>query len=94
MRLRTSIADRPRIERRDVSRDVLKSSVTIGLGLSFVLESDVGANFPGLSCRELRDGTGSSAIGFSAGWREDNENPSLRDFLKLLAERYPLSRPS
>lgn len=87
----TSVSDRPRIERHDVSRGVIKSLVTMGLGLSLVLESDGGANFSGLTYRELRDGTGPSRIGFSAAWREDNENPSLRDFLKLLAERYPFS---
>jgi hypothetical protein len=63
----------------------------MGLGLSLVLESDIGANSSGLTYRELRDGTGPSRICFSAAWREDNENLSLRDFLKLLAERYPLS---
>jgi DNA-binding transcriptional LysR family regulator len=82
-----------RIERHDVSRGVIKSLVSMGLGLSMVLESDIGANFSGLTYRELRDGTGPSRIGFSATWREDNENPSLRDFLKLLAERYPFSFP-
>jgi DNA-binding transcriptional LysR family regulator len=85
----TSPGDRPRIERHDVSRGVIKSLVTMELGLSLALESDIGANFSGLTYRELRDGTGPSRIGFSAAWREDNENQSLREFLKLLAERYP-----
>lgn len=84
-----SMGDRPRIERHDVSRGVIKSLVSMGLGLSLVLESDLGANFSGLTYRELRDGGGPSRIGFSAGWREDNENPSLKFFLDLLAERYP-----
>lgn len=87
----TSVSYRPRIERHDVSRSVIKSLVTMKLGLSLALESDVGSNFLGLTYRELRDGTGPSRIGFSAAWREDNENPSLKDFLKLLAERYPFS---
>lgn len=89
----TSICDRPRIERHDVSRGVIKSLVTMGLGLSLVLESDIGANFSGLTYRELRDGTGASRIDFSAAWREDNENLSLKDFLKLMAERYPSCFP-
>ena len=84
----TSKGERPRIERRDVSRGVIKNLVCMGLGLSLVLESDVGTNISGLTYRELRDGTGPSRIGFSATWREDNENPSLADFLRLLAERY------
>ena len=82
-------SDHPRVERHDVSRGVIKSLISMGLGISLVLESDMGANFSGLVYRELRDGTGPSRIGFSAIWREDNENPALANFLKLLAERYP-----
>lgn len=61
----------------------------MGLGISLVLESDMGANFAGLVYREIRDGTGPSRIGFSAVWRGDNENPALANFLKILSERYP-----
>ncbi len=63
----------------------------MGLGISLVLESDIGVNFPGLLYRELRDGMGPSRIGFSAAWRADDESPALKNFLKLLAERYPLT---
>lgn len=80
---------RPRIERHDVSRGIIKSLVTMKLGISLVLESDVGASFPGLVYRELRDGTGSTSFDFAAHWRTDNDNPALEGFLKLLAERYP-----
>lgn len=81
--------DRPRIERHDVSRGIIKSLVSMKLGISLVLESDIGASFAGLVYRELRDGTGSTRFGFSAHWRADNDNPALEGFLKLLAERYP-----
>ena len=81
--------DRPRVERHDVSRSIIKSLVSMKLGISLVLESDVGASFAGLVYRELRDGTGSTRFGFSAHWRADNHNPALEGFLKLLAERYP-----
>jgi len=86
-----SPGDRPRIERHDVSRGAIKSLISMGLGISLVLESDIGANFAGLIYRELRDGMGPSRIGFSAVWRADNESPALKNFLKLLAERYPLT---
>jgi DNA-binding transcriptional LysR family regulator len=86
----THPGDRPRLERHDVSRGVIKSLITMGLGISLVLESDIGANFADLTYRELRDGAGPSRIGFSAMWRPDNENPALAGFLKLLSERYPL----
>jgi DNA-binding transcriptional LysR family regulator len=84
--------DRPKIERHDVSRGVVKSLVTMNVGLSIVLESDVGANFSGLVYRELRDGTGPSVLSYSAYWQNDNENPALETFLKLLSERYPSPR--
>jgi DNA-binding transcriptional LysR family regulator len=81
--------DRPNIERHDISRGVVKSLVTMKVGISLVLESDIGANFSGLVYRELRDGAGPSRLGYSAYWQEDNENPALEAYLKLLSERYP-----
>jgi DNA-binding transcriptional LysR family regulator len=81
---------RPRIEHHDVSRGVIKSLISMGLGISLVLESDVGANFAGLTYREVHDGTGPSRIDFSAMWQPDNEKPALASFIKLLSERYRL----
>ncbi|MGY3465472.1 DNA-binding transcriptional LysR family regulator [Bradyrhizobium sp. LM6.11] len=60
-----SSVDRPRVDRHDVSRGIIKSLISMGLGISFVMESDTGASFAGLVYRELRDGTGSSRIDFS-----------------------------
>lgn len=88
-----SAEDRPKIERHDVSRGIVKSLTSMGLGVSLVLESDVGATFAGLTYRELRDGTGPSRIDFCAHWRDDNENPALDRFVELLAERYPSLPP-
>lgn len=82
--------DRPKIARHDVSRGIIKSLVSAGFGVSLVTESDIGANFSGLTYRELRDGTGPSRVGFAACWREDNDNPALATFLKILGERYRL----
>jgi DNA-binding transcriptional LysR family regulator len=82
-------ADRPRIENHDVSRGAIKALVSMRMGISLVLESDLGAHLPSPLYRELRDGTGPSRIDFSAFWRSDNENPSLAAFLKLLQKRYP-----
>jgi DNA-binding transcriptional LysR family regulator len=84
--------DRPKIERHDVSRGIIKSLVSVGFGVSLVTESDIGASFSGLVYRELRDGSGPSRIGFSAHFREDNHNPALADLVKLLKDRYPSPR--
>ena len=81
--------DRPKIDRHDISRGVVKSLVTMKVGISLVLESDIGANFAGLVYRELRDGAGPSRLDYSAYWQGENENPALEAFLKLLSERYP-----
>ena len=85
-----STADRPKIERHDVSRGIIKTLITIGFGVSLVAESDIGVNFAGLTYREVRDGTGPTQVNYSAHWRKDNDNPALANFLKLLSERYPL----
>ncbi|OKO76956.1 LysR family transcriptional regulator [Bradyrhizobium sp. NAS80.1] len=86
--------DRPKIERHDVSRGIIKSLISMGMGLSLVMESDIGASFAGLVYRELQDGTGPSRLDFYAHWRDDNDNPALKRFLKLLAERYPSPPPA
>jgi DNA-binding transcriptional LysR family regulator len=82
--------DRPRIERHDVSRSILKSLISMRLGLGLMLESDVGVRVPSIVFKELRDGTGAARVEFSAFWREANENPALAQFLRLLKERYPV----
>jgi DNA-binding transcriptional LysR family regulator len=86
----SSPEDRPRIERDNVSRDTMKSLVSLGFGVGLVTESDIGSSLPGLIFRELRDGTGPSRIGYSAHWRAENDNAALAGFLALLRERYPL----
>lgn len=83
---------RPKVARRDVSRAVIKSLISIGLGISLVMESDVDATFAGLVYREIQDGAGSSRISFHAHWREGNVNPALQRFLELLTGSY-LSSP-
>ena len=87
-----SPSDRPTIENHDVSRGAIKVLVSMGMGISLVLESDLSAHHPNTVYRELGDGAGPSRIGFSAFWRSDNENPALAAFLKLLQGRYPSPR--
>lgn len=86
--------DRPTVERHDVSRGIIKSLTSMGMGLSLVMESDIGASFAGLVYRELHDGAGPSRVDFYAHWRDDNENPALKRFLNLLSERYHSLSPA
>lgn len=51
---------RPKIERHDVSRGIIKSLISMNTGISLVLESDIGANLADLVYQELRDGAGAS----------------------------------
>jgi hypothetical protein len=37
----------------------------------------------------VSDGAEPARIGYSAHWREDNQDPALAIFLKALGERYP-----
>jgi DNA-binding transcriptional LysR family regulator len=87
----SSPGDRPKAVCHNASWGNIKSLVGAGFGVSLVTESDVGANLPGLTYRDLRDGTGPSWVGYSAHWRADNDNPALASFLKILGERYPSS---
>lgn len=86
--------DRPKVERHDVSRGIIRSLTSMGMGLSLAMESDIGASFAGLVYRELQDGAGPSRVDFYAHWRDGNENPALKRFLNLLAERYPSPSPA
>ena len=84
-----SLEDRPKIEHHDVSRSILKSLISMKLGIGLLLESDIGAKIPGIVYRELQDGSGAARVGFCAFWDGSNENPALASFIKLLKERYP-----
>src|SRR5216683_6382716 len=84
-----SPADRPKMVRHDISRESIKSLVGAGFGIGLTIEASLGANFAGVIHREVRDGTGPARVSHSAHWRQDNENPALAGFLKLLRERYP-----
>lgn len=84
-----SPGDRPKTLFHDTSLGNIMNLVGAGFGVSLVRESDIGASFPGLIYRELRDGMGPSWVGYSAHWRADNDNPALASFLKMQGERYP-----
>jgi len=81
--------ERPRIERHDVSRSILKSLISMRLGLGLMLESDVGVRVPSIVFKELRDGTGPARVDFSAFWLDATPSSALTNFLSILQERYP-----
>lgn len=80
---------RPRILYQDVGFDRLLSLTATGYGDLLVLESAAGLSCAGVIYRELHDENGPARLHFAAYWRESNDNPTLKPFLKLLRDRYP-----
>ena len=85
-----SPGDLPDVVRHDVSAENIKSLVGAGRGVSLMCEACMGASYAGVVYREARDGNGSTRIGYRAYWRDGNDNPALRNFIRLLEERCPL----
>jgi len=85
----SSPGDLPDVVRHDVSPENIKSLVGAGRGVSLMCEACMGATYAGVVYREARDGNGSTRIGYRAYWRDGNDNPALRNFIRLLEERYP-----
>ncbi|WP_454629271.1 LysR family transcriptional regulator [Bradyrhizobium cenepequi] len=85
----SSPGDMPDVVRHDVSPENIKSLVGAGRGVSLMCEACMGASYAGVVYREARDGNGSIRIGYRAYWRDGNDNPALRNFIRLLEERCP-----
>lgn len=85
----SSPGDLPDVVRHDVNPENINSLVGAGHGVSLMCEACVGASYSGVVYREVRDGNGSTRIGYRAYWRDGNDNPALRNFIRLLEERCP-----
>jgi DNA-binding transcriptional LysR family regulator len=81
--------DRPHVVQHDVSRGDIQGLVAAGFGVSLMCEAAVGLHCAGVVYREARDGAGPTRVGYVAHWADNNDNPVLRSFIKLLEERYP-----
>lgn len=84
-----SPGDAPNITRHDVSLESIKGLVSAGYGVSLMCEASMGTNYAGVTYREVRDGNSVTRISYCAYWRENNDNPALRNFIRLLEERCP-----
>ncbi len=84
-----SPGDLPDVVNHDVSSENIKSLVGAGRGVSLMCEAGVGASYTGVVFREARDGNGPTRVGYCAYWKESNDNPALRNFIRLLEERCP-----
>ena len=81
--------DRPTVVQHDVSRGDIQGLVAAGFGVSLMCEAAVGLHCTGVVYREARDGAGPTRLGYVAHWADANDNPVLKNFIKLLEERYP-----
>lgn len=74
---------RPDTTVMEVNREDVLNFVGMGAGLSLQCESAMVSGI-GVVFREVREGTMASRVGYSACWREDNDNPALNVFLDIL----------
>lgn len=71
--------------------EAILSTVSIGRYITIATEASLGVTWPKLVFREIMDQGGPARLDYSLYWREDNENPALKRFHKLLDDRYPAS---
>jgi DNA-binding transcriptional LysR family regulator len=65
------------------------STVSFGIYITIATEASLGVTWPGLQFREISDQGGPARVDYSLYWRDDNSNPALKQFFKLINERYP-----
>lgn len=76
---------------QETSSETIVSMVPYGKFITLIPESATGAARPDIVFREISEPTGAAHLDFAAWWRQDNDNPALARFFKLLDERYPLT---
>ena len=80
---------RPNLIIQETSHDTIVNMVSVGRFITIATEAMQGVTFPGIVFKDLHDPTGQAWLEFSIFWRADNENAALKNFFKLLKERYP-----
>lgn len=80
---------RPNIIVQDTSLESALSIVPVGRFITIATEASQGVTWPDLQFREIYDSSGPARLEFALYWREENENPALKRFFKLIEERYP-----
>ena len=71
------------------SYDTIINMVNVGRFITIAPEGMQAANRQNLIFRDLHSSAGQTYLDFFAFWRDYNENPALKYFIKLLKERYP-----
>ena len=81
---------RPNIIVQDTSLESALSIVPVGRFITIATEASQGVTWPDLQFREIYDSSGPARLEFALYWREENDNPALKRFFKLIEERYPV----
>ncbi len=89
----SSPGDRPLIKPINANCEDILSVVDGNRGITLTCESSTGNILPGVIFREVRDGNGSTRVGYVAYWRHNNDNPTLKQFLSLL-QAHPAVPPA
>lgn len=71
------------------SLESIVSTVSFGRYLCLATEASLGVTWPGLNFREISDHGSPARLDYALYWRDDNDNPALKRFFKLIEERYP-----
>jgi DNA-binding transcriptional LysR family regulator len=80
---------RPAVIYQDTSQESVLSMIAAKRFISIVTEASQGVPWQDLYFREIHDPTGPARLEYALYWREDNDNPALKRFFKLIEERYP-----
>ena len=80
---------RPALIQQDTSLESVLSMVAAKRFITIATEASQGIAWPELEFREIYDSSGPARLEYALYWREDNENPALKRFFKLIEERYP-----
>ncbi len=80
---------RPAIIQQDTSLESVLSMVTAKRFITIATEASQGITWPELQFREIYDSAGPARLEYALYWRDDNGNPALQRFFKLIEERYP-----
>jgi DNA-binding transcriptional LysR family regulator len=80
---------RPNTIYQDTSLESVLSMVSAKRYISIATEASQGVDWHDLNFREIYDHVGPARLEYSLYWRDDNENPALKRFFKLIEERYP-----
>jgi DNA-binding transcriptional LysR family regulator len=80
---------RPAIIQQDTSLESVVSMVAAKRFITVVTEASQGLGWPNLLFREIFDPNGPARLEYALYWRQNNDNPALQRFFKLIDERYP-----